>query len=225
MKVEGQKNIGVISLLLSLTAGYTDTTTFMSADRLFSAHVTGNFVVFVYNVMTGADSTTWLHLLSFPFFVGAVGLSNLIFKKTQHPDKVLKVVGLILLMAGMAAVLFKLTANESQPSTFFLSMIMVVAMGIQNGFGKLFPKVTYAPTTVMTGNVTQITIDFTNYVREKKSVSNSIKSLKQQSFIIGGFFTGCLLGGIASYAVGLSAILIPGIILTLFSLRFQETKD
>jgi uncharacterized membrane protein YoaK (UPF0700 family) len=197
----------------------------MSADRLFSAHVTGNFVVFVYNVMIGADSTTWLHLLSFPFFVGAVVLSNLIFKEAQHPEKMLKVVGFILLMTGITAILFKLTANESQPSTFFLSMTMVVAMGLQNGFGKLFPKVTYAPTTVMTGNVTQITIDFTNYVREKKGVEYSIESLKQQSFIIGGFFIGCLLGGIASYAVGLSAIILPGIILTLFSFRLHKTKD
>jgi len=40
------KNINRFTLLLALVAGYSDTATFMGANGTFSAHVTGNFIVF-----------------------------------------------------------------------------------------------------------------------------------------------------------------------------------
>jgi uncharacterized membrane protein YoaK (UPF0700 family) len=56
MNATGQRmvNVSAMSALLSFVAGYADTTTFICANRMFSAHVTGNFVVFVYSVVTDA---------------------------------------------------------------------------------------------------------------------------------------------------------------------------
>ncbi len=45
-----------ISLLLTFVAGYCDTVTFVAADEVFSAHVTGNFIVLAYDVVNQTDA-------------------------------------------------------------------------------------------------------------------------------------------------------------------------
>jgi len=49
MKIDG---VNFTSIILSYVAGYADTSTFIGADRLFSAHVTGNFVILPYEIVT-----------------------------------------------------------------------------------------------------------------------------------------------------------------------------
>jgi Protein of unknown function (DUF1275) len=49
------QNVWFITLLLSSIAGYCDTATFVAADRIFSAHVTGNFIVFAYQMVNYTD--------------------------------------------------------------------------------------------------------------------------------------------------------------------------
>ncbi|MCW3111242.1 MAG: hypothetical protein JWQ09_5748 [Segetibacter sp.] len=217
----GQKNIATVSMLLSMTAGYVDTTTFIAADNLFSAHVTGNFVVFVYNIVEHADMHSWLKLLSFPFFIVAVIVGNKIILSSSSIYKVIKLQGVLLVVAGLISLGFKRSSEENNIATFLLSMLVVFAMGLQNAFGKLHPKVTYAPTTVMTGNVTQITIDVANYLREGKHTLETSTSLRNQGIVIGVFFIGCLLGGIISSRVGLAAITLPGLALLYY---FRNTK-
>jgi len=57
---------------VAFVAGFCDVATFTSANQLFSAHVTGNFVVFAYDLVKGVDEQTWRKLLSFPVFIAAV---------------------------------------------------------------------------------------------------------------------------------------------------------
>ena len=52
--MEIQKNIWYVTLLLTMIAGYCDTVTFVAADSIFSAHVTGNFIVFAYQIVKGS---------------------------------------------------------------------------------------------------------------------------------------------------------------------------
>src|ERR1700761_2510967 len=66
------RSVGTTSLLLTLAAAFTDSTTFVGADKLFSAHVTGNFIILAYDIIHGADANEWSKLLAFPVFVGAV---------------------------------------------------------------------------------------------------------------------------------------------------------
>ena len=205
-----------MSWLLSFVAGYADITTFISANRLFSAHVTGNFVVFVYSILTNPHSSFWLNLLSFPFFIGAVAASSTIVSYSKYPGNVLRIEAIILLMAGITAAILKLAGIENTVSIFLLAMTIVVAMGLQNGFGKLYPYTTYSATTIMTGNVTQITLDFMNRITGRTGSIDVTHNLRRQGLIIGSFFTGCLVGGILSHFMGLSAIVLPGIIMMYF---------
>ncbi len=61
-----------ISLLLTFVAGYCDTVTFIAANEVFSAHVTGNFIVLAYDLVYRSNGETWTKLLTFPVFVAAV---------------------------------------------------------------------------------------------------------------------------------------------------------
>ncbi|WP_431210426.1 DUF1275 family protein [Puia sp. P3] len=54
--------------MLVLSAGFCDAITFTKADELFSAHVTGNFILFAYDLVNEADYVTWVRLLTFPVF-------------------------------------------------------------------------------------------------------------------------------------------------------------
>jgi uncharacterized membrane protein YoaK (UPF0700 family) len=216
MKEESQKKILAVTALLSMTAGYADTVTFISANRLLSAHITGNFVVFVYNLVTGARHTTWLNLLAFPLMIAAISVGSYIGRHARYSVKLLKIEGIILFLTGVIAAILKLTSTENTQTTFMLGMCTVVAMGFQNAFGKIYPKAVYAPTTIMTGNVTQITVDFTRYFINKVKSKEIIRSFKQQTVIIGGFFIGCLLGGVFSYFHGMPVVILPGILLMFY---------
>jgi len=214
--VQRRVNVGLISGLLSFVAGYADTTTFVCANRLFSAHVTGNFVIFVFSVVTNAHLSVWMNLLSFPFFVAAVAVSSWVVNHSRYPGNVLRIEALLLLITGVTAAILKLSGRETSLAIFLLAMTIVVAMGLQNGFGKLYPSTTYSATTIMTGNVTQITLDFMRYRRQGVSSVELNHALKRQGLVIGFFFIGCLSGGVLSHFAGLPAIILPGMIMLYF---------
>src|SRR5690349_20094665 len=106
-------NVGLMSGLLSFIAGYADTTTFICANRLFSAHVTGNFVVFVFSLVTNAHLSAWMNLFSFPVFVAAVATSSWIVSHSKYPGNVLRIEAVLLLVVGAAASILKLADKET----------------------------------------------------------------------------------------------------------------
>jgi uncharacterized membrane protein YoaK (UPF0700 family) len=99
---------------------------------------------------------------------------------------------------------------------FCLALIVVAAMGLQNAFGKLYPHTTYSVTTIMTGNVTQFTLELMQYLRAKNPLAGLAQSLRNQGLIIGSFFLGCTVGGVLSHFFGLSSIILPGIMVLYF---------
>ena len=209
-------NVSLMSGLLSFVAGYADTTTFICANRLFSAHVTGNFVVFVFSLVTNAHLSAWMNLFAFPFFVAAVAVSSWIVSYSKYPGNVLRIEALLLVIAGTIAAILKLVDMETSFNIFLLAMITVFAMGLQNGFGKLYPSTTYSATTIMTGNVTQITLDFMRHIKTKSRSIELRRAIKRQGLIVGFFFIGCLSGGVLSHFAGLPAIILPGMIMLYF---------
>jgi len=214
--VQRTVNVSLMSGLLSYVAGYADTTTFICANRLFSAHVTGNFVVFVFSVVTGAHLRVWMNLLSFPFFVAAVIASSWIVNYSKYPGNVLRIEALLLLFVGMLGAFLKLAGLETSFTIFLMAMVIVFAMGLQNGFGKLYPQTTYSATTIMTGNVTQITLDLVRHLQRRNRSAELSRTLRRQGMVISFFFIGCLSGGVLSHFAGLAAIFLPGAIMLYF---------
>lgn len=218
MALDLEKRIRHLSLVLTLVAGFCDTVTFVAADSLFSAHVTGNFIVFAYDVLHHADSQAWIKLLSFPVFVGAVALARLLGGQVENRYALLLwESGLLLLAAGLV-----LAWPGARPAGLGsgVALLVVAAMGLQNAFGRLYAKETYGPTTVMTGNVTQATLDALALLASPSPALAA--SLRKQGLVIGAFLAGCLLGAVAAKGGGLAVVGLPGLLLPLRVLGYHR---
>ncbi|MET0946292.1 MAG: YoaK family protein [Flavobacterium sp.] len=208
--MEIQKNIWYVTLLLTMIAGYCDTVTFVAADSIFSAHVTGNFIVFAYQIIKGSDIHAWVKLLTFPVFILAVIVGGRIALKNTNHYTILFWEGIILVLSGIAAYAFGFLEMFSEWTLYGIAMTTVFAMGLQNAFGKLYSKETYGPTTMMTGNVTQASLDLGNLLKNGVKDPETILSFKKQLVTIFGFLVGCFLGAVAGKFFGLGTLIIPG---------------
>lgn len=197
------------TLLLVLTAGYCDTITFISADELFSAHVTGNFIIFAYDIIGRVHFVTWIRLLTFPVFVAAVITGGWLSGSTNKYN-ILRIEGVLLIAGGLVSLLLSLLHIVSVRTNFGIALLVVFAMGLQNAFGKLFSKETYGPTTMMTGNVTQAALHLFDHFSPRKKDPALAGQLKHDALMLTGFLCGCLLGGLAGKFFGLAGIIIPG---------------
>lgn len=210
--MERLNNIWYVTLLLSAVAGFCDTVTFVAGGSMFSAHVTGNFIVFAYQIIRDSDIQAWIKLLTFPVFIISVITGGRIGVETGKRYRLLLLEGILLLIAGISTVFFHLY-DPTAWSNYLIVMLVVFAMGLQNAFGKLYGKETYGPTTMMTGNVTQASLDLGTIISSAFTNVPGIESLKKQMITIGGFLTGCLAGALLSKYFALSVLMIPGLVL------------
>lgn len=209
--MEIKHNIGFVTLLLTMIAGYCDTVTFVAADSIFSAHVTGNFIVFAYQFVKGSDVHAWIKLLTFPVFILAVIAGGRIAGKVLNHYTILFWEGFLLLLAGILVAAFSYNGMFTEIIMYAVTMMAVFAMGLQNAFGKLYAKETHGPTTMMTGNVTQASLDFGNLIKNGFKDADALSSLKKQLILIIGFLTGCFLGAFAGRQFGLVTLIVPGL--------------
>ncbi|WP_343668919.1 YoaK family protein [Chitinophaga sp.] len=205
---EPKHNIHWVTFLLSWVAGFCDTVTFVSGGAIFSAHVTGNFITFAAQMVSGGRSGDWIKLMTFPIFVVAVMAGGWLSTVLVRKYRILMVESLLLILTGVAAMFLPLMNSFM---VYLLVFMVVVAMGLQNAFGKLFAKETHGPTTMMTGNVTQAALDLGNLVRTGFKEPAALQSLRNVSILIGGFLLGCLMGGIMARYLGLTSIIGPGV--------------
>lgn len=152
-------------VLLSFLAGYADTVGFVGLGGLFTAHVTGNFVLLGY-ALVGPVQGILPKLLAFPVFVLAIAATRLLVARWQRQGKPALVHAMLvqaaLLAAAAASAWFggPVTAPDTPPA-LACGMLCVAAMAAQNAYGKLL--LPHLPaTTVMTGNVTQLVITITD---------------------------------------------------------------
>lgn len=205
---------GWISGLLAMVAGFCDTATFLRGRSIFSAHVTGNFVVFAAQLATvNRDGAAWTRLLTFPVFFAAVMAGGWIVDRARHKRSILLVEGIVLIGAGLVAVSIPVfPAANREVVVFGVVLTTVAGMGLQNAYGKLFAKETLGPTTMMTGNVTQAALSLGALIRKGKNAGEAVwADLRGQRIIIGAFFGGCLVGGVLAMWLGLGVIVLPGL--------------
>jgi uncharacterized membrane protein YoaK (UPF0700 family) len=98
--METEKFIRNTTLLLCFAAGFCDTLTFVAAGEIFSAHVTGNFIVFAYDLIKHIDTHGWQKLMTFPIFVLAVMLGGRIARRSANMYTLLVLESLLLLIVS-----------------------------------------------------------------------------------------------------------------------------
>ena len=197
----------VLSLFLTFIAGFTDATTFVAADKLFSAHVTGNFIVFAYDLIQGADRSAYIKLLTFPVFVLAVMAAGW-YDREDRPVRLLRLEGLLLLVAAGLSLVDGLR--------FPAAMIVVAAMAVENAFNRLHPTLTWSVTTVMTGNVTTGAVSFVHGFIARPRDAEKLRRAGHILAMAGVFLAGCICGGLLAGRFGLVVVALPGVmVLTL----------
>lgn len=210
--MEEKQNIWFVTLVLTIIAGYCDIITFVAADKIFSAHVTGNFITFAYQLVTMSGGDTWIKLLTFPVFMLSVMMGGWISARFVNRHFLLFCEGTILIVGGIAAYLSGyIETPEITWPMYAVTMLVVFAMGFQNAFGKLFAKETFGPTTMMTGNVTQLALDIRSMLITGFRNVDFVLAFKKGMVTTCGFLAGCLLGAYIGKLFGLVGIVLPGI--------------
>jgi uncharacterized membrane protein YoaK (UPF0700 family) len=214
--MKGTQLIRLTTILLAFAAGYCDTSTFVAANEVFSAHVTGNFVVLAYDLVKHAELSAWIKLLTLPVFIIAVVTGGWIGRTTPRPYRLTIMEGCLLLLAGAGAIILRPFYHPGIGS--FPVMLIVFAMGLQNAFGKLFVKETIGPTTMMTGNVTQLALDISRCLHSGFREPEALKDLRQGMVNVGAFLAGCIAGGFLAGLFGLGVVILPGVLVMIYGL-------
>jgi uncharacterized membrane protein YoaK (UPF0700 family) len=148
--------------LLAMAAAYVDTVGFIGLFGLFTAHVTGNFVLIGAELVSHHDQIV-TKLLALPVFLASVLLTaqaEYALQRRGKPATVLLLVVESALVAAAAVAAMALPA-PGQPDdrvTMALGFTLIAAMGVQNALMRT-SLAGPVQTTVMTGNVTQTAID------------------------------------------------------------------
>ncbi|MGX9981612.1 YoaK family protein [Methylobacterium fujisawaense] len=214
---------------LAFVAGFVDAAAFIALTGLFTAHVTGNFVL-IGAELVASSSGVLAKLLALPAFMGAVAaarvLALLLDRHGFDPLPWLLTVEAGLLAGfGLCGTLgAPLGAADGAPA-IAVGMFAVAAMGLQNAIGRLSLG-HLAPTTVMTVSVSQAVIDATDLVMRTAADLDQIrKRFLRVLPAIAAFAAGALCGafGIAQLAFG--CIFLPlGVLITLIILALTPAE-
>ena len=135
---------------------------FIGLFGLFTSHVTGNFVLIGAALVHHADGVE-TKLLALPVFVLAVAVTVLSVRALERRGRgslplLLIAEAALLAMSAFTSTLMRVGAHPQIPVAMITGMLAVGAMGLQNAYMRI-KLATLPPTTVMTGGVTQATID------------------------------------------------------------------
>ncbi|CAM4191169.1 YoaK family protein [Roseateles saccharophilus] len=148
--------------LLALAAAYVDTCGFIGLFGLFTAHVTGNFVLIGAELVNHHDQIL-TKLLALPIFLVSVLLTAQVEFVLQRRGKpatawLLGAEALFIAAAAFAAGRLPAPGRPDDLATMSLGFTLIAAMGVQNALMRT-SLAGPVQTTVMTGNVTQTAID------------------------------------------------------------------
>lgn len=238
-----------LTLVLSWVAGYVDTAGFVGLNGLFTAHITGNLVVAGAEVdwAGGGDRGVWVRLAVVPVFVVAVAIATIYWRwspatrkprQQRHPAHLLWLeTAYLLLFLGLGVVLIPNIGQPVSPNTLFVvGSAGVVAMGVKNALMREALG-TLAPTTVMTGNLTQFVIDMTQLLSLQCQRGNRafilqdndsapLKEVQQRTRKFGsallGFVVGAVAGALAMHWLGFWAIAFPTVATALLAIVLHQ---
>jgi uncharacterized membrane protein YoaK (UPF0700 family) len=194
-----------------------------------------HIVLFALSFVDEEEESTLTRLLMIPVFMLSVALTSLLAKYARR--KQWPVFAVLLTAEAIALTLFLVVSASLTPALildvqeeyiFPIGMTGVVAMAIQNTLmkeAKVFKS--YIPTTVMTGNTTQLTIDLVQLIGAKfssgeeadKEAAESWERMTRYLPVIIGFACG---GLAAAFLIFVSeswwTLIFPVIIITVLAI-------
>ncbi len=234
---------GPAGFLLSWVAGFVDTSAFIILFGIFTAHVTGNIALAGSSFVSSDQETTITRLLMLPTFMLTVALTSLLARYARR--KQWPVFAVLLTAEAIALGVFLIVGTSLSPALLLdvqeeyilpIGVSGVVAMAIQNALMKESHGVfkSYIPTTVMTGNTTQLTIDLVQFFSAKFDASETAKQEAEEAMermsrfipVIVGF----ALGGLAAALLILVSeswwsLILPLMIITVLAIAAYIEHD
>lgn len=211
--------------VLAAIAGYVDTFSFVALFGLFTAHVTGNFVLIGVDV-AGYGQGIFTKLMTFPAFVSGIVLSSAVVKAMRSQDANRRAASLYAIQAALL-VAFCVSGVGIEPALgadsvpiIVCGMLGAAAMGVQNAHSRLIDRVS-VPNTVMTGNVTQAVLDVVNLASSETPVDTKMAvriRLGKLLRAISCFGSGAVVGALAYRYVSFWALMLPVALLVTLAL-------
>jgi uncharacterized membrane protein YoaK (UPF0700 family) len=157
-----------VARLLSFNGGFVDTAGFLGLQGLFTAHVTGNFVTLGAALVFGTHGVI-AKMLALPEFIIVVALARLAgvaLRARQMPALRILLLAQVTLLAAffVMGVAFGPFPNSDVPLALLTGFAGVAAMSIQNAVQRVH-LAGLPPSTLMTGNTTQATLDAIDLLR------------------------------------------------------------
>jgi uncharacterized membrane protein YoaK (UPF0700 family) len=225
--------------VLSGVAGYVDAAGLLSLAGMLPAHVTGELVTEAVALSSGHRDGGTSRVWMLPAFVLAVALAALVARIERRAGRGPAPMLLLLIAAGLSAFTLSGAARWLWPAMHPLGVARVgaccavAAMGFQNALMREALNGS-APTTFMTGNLTQLVIELVDHAFTagrrpgilgdvERSVSRA--RLRTAAIALSSFVASAVLGAFATRWVGALSGLLPAVLVGLLSLQaFRERK-
>src|SRR6266446_3812322 len=212
--IESSLGARLLPTVLSIIAGSVDAIGFLGLGGLFTAHVTGNFVILAAHLVSGSGAPV-APMLSVPVFVAALGLTRLLAGALERTGfaslRPLLLLQLLLLVGFLVLCVSAGPRIDPNASIAILAgMLGVSAMAVQNALVQVSLK--GAPSTaVMTTNVTRFMMDLGEVLLggDSDDVARARRRANHTWPAIIGFAVGCSLGAAGEAAFDLWSLALP----------------
>lgn len=194
------------AFMMAFIAGFVDVFGFVQLNKLFTAHITGNIVIAISEIISHTPGVT-AKLIALPVFIVIAMIATVLI---EYFGKNRPLLTLLLIAEACLLTVFMLMGNIVIPSGnveswqyILTGMIAVSAMAIHNTLLRTY-MTALPPCTVMTGNFSQIIVDMTSYLFGQKlvypveNVLNSISGIKKFGNVLIAF---CLGGLVAALGI------------------------
>ncbi len=201
---------------MGFLAGYVDTFGFIALFGLFTAHVTGNFVLIAVSLADPTQTPSLLKLLAFPAFILGVAACRLLVARCERrgtaATRPVYLLQLVLLLGFMVCGMLAEPVGKSVGALAMAAGLLgTAAMGAHSAASKLLLS-HLAPTSMMTGNVTQLVIDTVDRLRGAADAATAARCAKFFWPVL-AFALGCAAAAFAYLALGFVALALPVAIL------------
>jgi uncharacterized membrane protein YoaK (UPF0700 family) len=201
----------VLPILLGSIAGSTDTIGFLALGGLFTAHITGNFVVLAAHLVSHSEVSAAV-ILAVPVFVTMLLVARWLAAGLEalgiDPLQPLLLVQ-CLLLAGFLAI--RVGSGDSfhlnAPTAILAGMLGVAAMAVQNAVGQI--SLGAPSTTAMTANVVRSTLGFGEIFVRSNRDQNWWRGCLDRDGPLAGFVIGCGLGAACEAEFARWALALP----------------
>jgi uncharacterized membrane protein YoaK (UPF0700 family) len=205
------------ALVLSAVAGFVDASAFTALHGLLPAHVTGLLIAASSEVVQSGGALFERSALVIAFVASVLG-TVVVFRLLEgrgFPGLPTLLALLTLTISGLAAIavwLAPLARSADGGAVLILSSAAVCAMGVQNTLMRLGLR-SSCPTTVMTGNLTQVIVQGADALasgRSKHKARSGPEVASQPAALsLLGFVLGALGGIVLTHSFGLVSCWLP----------------